>query len=89
MVIDFATIGDGTNVECRLLDDIGAIDRIYTADHQGGIHYGEDRGIPISARELFQWVEETWAAPIIGGKLGHLHPYWHERAEKRKLREKE
>jgi hypothetical protein len=60
------------------------IDRIYTADHAGGVHYSEDRGIPINARQLFQWVEESWAKPIIGGRYGHLHPYWTEREEKRK-----
>jgi hypothetical protein len=34
---------------------------------------------------LFQHIEESWAKPIIGGRYSALHPYWHEREEKRKL----
>ena len=91
MRIEFATVGDDTNVEVNLIEDLGGdevrVDQIFTADHQGGIHFGEDRGQPIHARYLFQWVEESWAPPIIGGRYGHLHPHWHEREEKRKARQ--
>jgi hypothetical protein len=73
----------GTNVEVLLLDDLGVCDRAYTADHQARFHYPEDRGIPINARQLFQWVEETWAPPIIGGRHSALHPYWVEREGKK------
>jgi hypothetical protein len=34
---------------------------------------------------LFQWVEESWANPIVGGRYGHLHPYWSERRNKRRF----
>jgi hypothetical protein len=81
MKVEFETIGDGTNIQVRLIDDFGVRDHIYTADHRGGIHYGEERAIPISAHQLFRWVEESWAPPIIGGKYAHLHPYWYERGE--------
>lgn len=84
MKIEFSTIGNDTNVEVRLIDDDGFTeDCIYTADHQGGIHYGDDQKVPISARQLFEWVANSWAPPVIGGKFSHLHPYWTERAEKR------
>lgn len=82
MRIEFEDLG--TNVEVLLIDDIGTVDRIYSADHQGGLHFDEERKVPISARDLFNWVEEFWAIPVIGGKYGYLHPYWRERAEKRK-----
>ena len=75
MRIEFQIIGDGTNVEVLLLDDLGVRDRAYTADHKGGIHYGEERGVPINARQLFQWVEQSWCPPIIGGRYSALHPY--------------
>ena len=88
MKIEFSTIGDGTNVEVSLLEDLGGtdhtVDRIYTADHQGGLHFDMERGVPCHAQQLFQWVEDSWAKPIIGGRYGHLHPYWYERKEKRK-----
>ena len=87
MRIEFATCGNGTNVEILLLDDLGVRDRAYSADHTGRFQYGEDRGIPINARQLFQHVEETWAPPIIGGRYGRFHPYFAEREEKRKARE--
>ena len=87
MRIEFQTIGDGTNVEVSLIEDISTLDRIYTADHKGGLHYGEERGVPIRVADLFEWVEESWAPPIIGGRYGRFHPYWHEREEKRKQRE--
>jgi hypothetical protein len=84
MRIEFASIGNGANVEILLLDDFGVRDRVYSADHTGCFQYGET---PINARQLFQFIEETWAKPIIGGRYGHLHPYWNEREEKRKARE--
>ena len=94
MKIEFSSIGDGANVQVLLIDRLDAgeppaeavIDHIYTADHQGGIHYGEESGIPISARQIFQWVEESWAKPVIGGRYGSLHPYWAEREAKREAK---
>ena len=88
MIIEFSIIGDGTNVEVSLIDDDNLpVDRFYTADHKGSIHYDDDRKVPISARQLFEWVEDNCTPPVIGGKYGHLHPYWTERMEKRKARE--
>jgi hypothetical protein len=94
MIIEFAIVGDGTNIEVLLIDRLDAgeppaeavVDHIYTADHKGGIHYGDDQKVPVSARQLFEWVEDSWYPPIIGGKYSNLHPYWTERAEKRKAR---
>jgi hypothetical protein len=89
--IEFGVIGDGTNVQVSLLEDLGGVevvaDRLYTADHQGGIHYGEDRKVPISARGLFAWVDGSWADPIIGGRYASAHPYWAEREAARKRRQ--
>lgn len=79
MKIEFQTCGDGANIKVCLIDDIGVQDRIFTADHKGGIYYGVENKVPISARQLFQWVEQSWAPPIIGGRYAALHPYWHER----------
>ena len=88
MRIEFSTIGDGTNVEVSLIDNDGfAQDRVYTADHKGGLHFGDDQKVPVSARQLFEWVEDSWAPPVIGGRYGKYHPYWTEREEKRKQRE--
>jgi hypothetical protein len=87
MIIEFSNVGDGTNVEVSLVDDLGVKDRIFTADHKGGVHYGDDQKVPVSARQLFEWVEDSWYPPIIGGKYAASHPYWHERAEKRKAQE--
>jgi hypothetical protein len=102
MRIEFSYCGNGTNIEVFLIDQLDAgwppaagpgsaaeavVDRIYSADHAGGIHYPEERGIPINARQLFQWVEDSWAPPIIGGRYSAHHPYWRECEEKRKARE--
>ena len=88
MRIEFSTIGDNTNIEVRLIDNDGFTeDRVYTADHQGGLHFGDDQSVPVNARQLFEWVEDSWAPPIIGGRYGKSHPYWTEREEKRKQRE--
>ena len=85
MRIEFSLISDGTNVQVLLIEDLGgyeiSVDRIYTADHRGGIHFGEDQGQPVSARQLFEWVEDSWKPPVIGGRLAYLHPYWQEREE--------
>ena len=88
MRIEFSTVGDGTNIEVRLIDDGNLfIDRVFTADHKGGLHFGDDQTVPVNARQLFEWVEDSWAPPVIGGKYGKYHPYWTEREEKRKQRE--
>jgi hypothetical protein len=91
MRIEFTTTtGDGTNVEVLLLEDLGGTevvaDRVWTSDHQGGIWYGEELGVPIRARQLFSWVEESWAKPVIGGKYAEFHPYWQQRREAREWR---
>ena len=63
MKIEFRTCGDGTNIEVLLVENLGGaeivVDRIYTADHAGGIHYGQDQGVTISARQLFEWVKAS------------------------------
>ena len=92
MRIEFSLIGDGTNAQVELIEELSpgcesTVDRVYSEDHQGGIHFGEDLfGIPVSARQLFEWVEDSWAPPVIGGKYAYLHPYWHEREEARTRR---
>ena len=95
MKIEFSAFANGTNIQVLLIDTLDAgeppaeavIDRIYTADHRGGIHFGEERGVSIRARQLFQWVEESWAKPLIGGRYASSHPYWTERAERKRQRE--
>jgi hypothetical protein len=91
MRIEFRTCGSGTNIEVLLLEDLGGtesvVDRIHTAQNAGDIHYEQDRDIPVSARQLFEWVEDCWAPPVIGGRFGWLHPYWNERKEARRRRE--
>ena len=86
MRIEFATIGDGTSVEVRLLEDLGGTevvsDRIYTADHQVRIHFGVNFGVPLSARGLFRLLEKGCRPPVIGGKFAAYHPYWAERRKK-------
>ena len=92
MRIEFRTCGDGTNIEVILIERLGldysesSVDRIFTADHRGGIWYGDDQPEPVSARQLFEWVEDSWAPPVIGGRFGWLHPYWNERKEARRRR---
>lgn len=90
MKIEFSTIGDGTNIQVTLYEELGGtdsiVDRCYTADHRGGIYYGEDQRISVSAWRLFEWVEDSWLPPVIGGKYGAQHPYWQERLEKRQRR---
>src|ERR1019366_1706335 len=71
MIIEFAIVGDGTNIEVLLIDRLDAgeppaeavVDHIYTADHKGGIHYGDDQKVPASARQLFEWAEDSWHPP--------------------------
>jgi hypothetical protein len=92
MKIEFSVANtDGTNVEVLLIEELGGAevvaDRIWTSEHRGGLHFGEEHGVPVSARGLFQWVEEVWEKPVIGGRYSALHPYWSEREERRKARE--
>lgn len=93
MKIEFATIGDGTNVEVRLTEDLGGaeatVDRFYSAQHRLDYYYNRGGGMVrfVNVREEYERLEELMLEPIIGGKLNQLHPYWHERAEKRKQRD--
>lgn len=91
MKIEFRICGDGTNVEVLLLEYLGGsesvVDRICTADHAGGIWFGNDQLEPVSVRQLFEWVEDCWAPPVIGGRYGRWHPYWQERKDARVRRE--
>ena len=87
MKIEFSAIGDGTNIQVTLLEELGSVetvvDHIYTSEHQGGLHFDEEGGVPIDARQIFEWVEDCWKKPAIGGRYSSLHPYWREREEKR------
>ncbi len=89
MKIEFSDMG--TNVEVRLLENLGGQDavkeRIYTNDHQAGIWFGEDLGVTVNAADMFEWVLTCWSPPTIGGKYAYLHPYWHELEQKKLLRE--
>lgn len=89
MRIEFAAT-PGPNVEVRLLEDLSGsevlCDRVYTADHKGGMWYGVEMGVPIRVAEIFSWVEDCWSPPVIGGRWARFHPYWQERAEKRARR---
>ena len=90
MKIEFRTT-PGPNIEVLLIEELSGAevvnDRIFTSGHQGGLHFGEGCGAPVSAKYLFRWVEESWRPPIIGGSYSQFHPYWHEREEKRKQQE--
>jgi hypothetical protein len=88
--IEFALLGDGTNVEVLLLEDLGGWesvrDRFSTATHQ--FPFCMVPGSPqCDYEETFYDLELVMQPPKIGGRYAWLHPYWHERAEKRRLRE--
>ena len=83
MKIEFASIGDGTNIEVLLIDEIGTRDSFYSSDRQVGFHWDK---VPVHAKQLFQTLEEGLAPPVIGGRFAKFHPYWREREEKRKAR---
>lgn len=91
MKIEFSTIGDGTNVQVTLLDSPGSweavVDRFYTEQHQFQICARPSKPEYMSCEKFFAYLEEVVSKPVIGGKYGYLHPYWHEREEKRKARE--
>ena len=81
MKIEFSTIGDGTNVQVALLEDLGDIevvkDRFYTKDH----HLNLGGGYRWRSEDTFFRLEDILQPPIIGGKWADHHPYWHEREE--------
>jgi len=84
MKIEFSDCG--TNVEVRLIDDIGTVDRFYTACSRFPFCM-----VPGSSAcdytQTFYDLEDVLAPPVIGGRYSALHPYWAERAEKRKARQ--
>jgi hypothetical protein len=90
MKIEFSTIGDGTNVRIALLEELGgsdtARDSFYTRQHQFTICARPDKPEYMSCEQFFAYLEEVLPFPIIGGKYGHLHPYWVERGKKREQR---
>ena len=91
MKIEFASIGDGTNVQVSLIEHLGAgdptdgtiLDRYYTATH----HVNLGGGYPLQARDMFARLEDFLPKPVIGGSMSHLHPYWKEREEVKRKRE--
>jgi len=78
------------NTEVKLIEDIDewvrVVDSFYTSAKQvvvAGLPFDrEDR--PFDARSTFQLAEELLPKPVIAGEWGHLHPYWHEREQRRK-----
>ncbi len=86
MKIEFSTLGEGTNIQVALLEMLGETevvkDRFYTDAH----HLNLGGGYCVKAEDLFLRLEDILPPPIIGGEWGHLHPYWHEREERRKRR---
>jgi hypothetical protein len=89
MKIEFSYCGNGTNIEVSLIEDLGGtehtFDKFWTATHRFPFCM-----VPGSSAcdyaQTFYDMEAVMAPPIIGGHYGHLHPYWAERAEKRKVR---
>jgi hypothetical protein len=89
MKLEFSLLGDGTNVQVALLEMLGETetvkDRFYTATHKFPLCL-----IPNSPQceyeETFYDLEGVMEPPKIGGSLGHLHPYWHEREEVKRKR---
>jgi hypothetical protein len=82
------------NTEVQLLDDDGRIeDRFYTACRKfgfgGPFRYKSDRDplMKMDARFAFEFMEEMMPDPVIGGSLSAFHPYWAERAARRKAKE--
>ena len=90
MKIEFGIIGDGTNIQVLLLEELGGSellrDRFYSRDHQLQICARPSKPEYMSCERFFAYLEETLSAPIIGGKYGAQHPYWQERLEKRQRR---
>jgi hypothetical protein len=95
MKIEFAAVGDGTNVEVLLIDCLDAgwppaeavVDRFYTACHQFQICARPSKPEYMSCKQFFMYLEDVLVPPVIGGRYSALHIYWAERAEKRKARQ--
>lgn len=89
MKLEFSLIGDGTNIQVALLEMLGEMevvrDRFYSIDHQV-IFAAPDDHHSWYVEPAFEYLEERMKPPIIGGNLGHLHPYWAEREAVRKRR---
>lgn len=82
MRIEFQTIGDGTNIEVLLIDEIepglGIVKRFYTCAHGFECRITE----PIT-EEWFVEVYSLCPPPIIGGQFARFHPYWKDHPEQK------
>lgn len=87
MKIEFSILGDGTNVQVALLETLGETefikDRFYTALHRFPLCMPRTG---CDYERTFYDLEDVMDPPKIGGALGHLHPYWAERAEVKRKR---
>jgi hypothetical protein len=91
--IEFSIVGDGTNIQVSLLEEMGGLervkDRFYTQEHH--IHtlgWFSDPVLFSGVERIFENLEEVLQPPIIAGKWGHLHPYWEQRRAVRMNRKK-
>jgi hypothetical protein len=89
MKIEFASIGDGTNIQVSLIEMLGDSevikDRFYTAQHSFPLCMVKTMNAEEYVQTFYD-LEEVMSKPIIGGCWSHLHPYWAEREERRKRR---
>jgi hypothetical protein len=90
MKIEFAVVGDGTNVEVRLSEELSGCevtkDRFYTQQHQLQICARPGKPEYMLCEKFFIYLEEVLPLPVIGGRYAHLHPYWQEREARKKKR---
>jgi hypothetical protein len=88
--IEFAVIGDGTNVQVSLIDEKepgwGIVDRFYTASHEMQVTSFKTEDVPFHAKATFEMAEAFLAPPVIGGQFAPFHPYWKEREQARARR---
>jgi hypothetical protein len=74
-LIEFATIGDGTNVQVTLLEMLGETE-VVAREFYTGAHQLNTSGIHMDARQLFLKLENHLPPPKIGGQFAAFHPYW-------------
>ena len=91
MRVEFATIGNGTNIQVSLLEMLGdtevVTDRFYSAQHQFRLEMEMDEALAAWDSYCFPVLEDLMLSPIIGGSFSHLHPYWEERRKRREAEE--
>lgn len=92
MKIEFASIGDGTNVQVSLMEILGDSevirDRFYTAQRKFPFCMVKTMNAEEYVQTFYD-LEEVMRKPVIGGRWAHLHPYWAERQDIRKRRSEE